>query len=127
MITPDKTSIVVFDPANPPSPGGPLMLNQPAAAPSKIIQADASGRITKEPVKEENFTLQPFPDGSLFRYGPSGKLDGSCVLMDAKGQPVALVKNEFLADFLCRGAFLFFSHLKQMETQPVDKNEKPSQ
>lgn len=122
--TPDSNKLMVFDPNRPtPSPGAPLILNQPAAAPSKIIQTDASGRIIKEPVKEENLTLQPFSNGALFCYGPSGKPDGSCVMMDANNLPVALVKNAFIADFLCRGAHLFFVHLKEMQTTSPTPNE----
>lgn len=66
--------------------------------------------------------LQPFPDGTLFRFGPSGKADGSCVLVDANNQAVALVRNLFLADFFCRAAHLFMVHLKEMQTTKPNEN-----
>jgi len=137
--TPNQRPITVFDPNNPPAaPGAPLVLGSPQTeAASAIIQANAAGRITVDPTiapKQEQIVLQPFPDGSLFRFGPSGKSDGSAVLVDANNQAVALVKSAFLADFLCRGAHLFFVQLKEMQTQvpkqtepastPADENKK---
>lgn len=128
--TPDQPPITVFDPKNPPAaPGQPLILGGPKSEPSAIIQADASGRITKDPTTappQENIVLQPFPDGTLFRFGPSGKPDGSCVLVDANNQAVALVRSPFLADFLCRAAHLFFVHLKEMQTTPAADTNLPA-
>lgn len=120
-MTPDQTPITVFDPCSPPPPPGAPLVTKPEA--SRIVQADASGRITKEPAKEENLTLKLFSNGALFCYGPTGKPDGSCVMMDANNLPVALVKNAFIADFLCRGAHLFFVHLKEMQTTSPTPNE----
>jgi len=123
--TPNQAPLTVFDPKNPPPPpGAPLILGSPKVEASPIIQADASGRIIKEAQPEQpQIVLQPFPDGSLFRFGPSGKPDGSCVLVDANNQAVALVRNAFLADFLCRAAHLFFTALKEQQTQVPKQNE----
>lgn len=71
--------------------------------------------INTPPTEVKPLVLVPFPDGSLLRYAPNPCKAGTFVLVDAANTQVAVVVNEFVADFLARGAMAMLVTLRQAE------------
>lgn len=55
--------------------------------------------------REEELTT--FDDGSVFKFFPRPGSTTQCLLVDASGKQIAVVKDENMADFLCNAANLF--------------------
>lgn len=82
--------------------------------PTSLLSTEELARLNAGiagPGKEDDITT--FEDGSVFKYIPRPVPPGSpvvteqCIIVEATGQQIAIVKNANLAEFICNGVNLF--------------------
>lgn len=66
-----------------------------------------TGTLPVEPTAVQSDELSSFSDGSFFKWLPREGSASQCILIDATGQQIAIVKNSNLADFLANAVNLF--------------------
>lgn len=99
------------------------------AAPGKIIQADATGRIKHDPTAaaeapvHQNYTVKPFPDGHVFKYTTNPAQRGTFVMFDCEQRPVAVVEHPAVANLLCNAARMLFE-VAVAEQQRIEAEAK---
>jgi len=107
----------------PTTPPSGLPSSEPAASPPpKVILFDAKGNlITDKQSKAPDYVVDPFPDGSVFRYAPNPAKAGTYVLIDKANNLVAAAVNLGVAQVLCEGARAFF--IAAARNLAANKNE----
>lgn len=79
-----------------------------AAERQRLDKLAASGEAPVErPPEDRTDVCQSFSDGSFFKWLPREGFGSQCLLVDAAGQSIAIVKNANLADFLANAVNLF--------------------
>lgn len=74
----------------------------------RLDELAKTGQAPVEPsAPEKTDELTTFEDGGVFKYMPRPGSTSQCILVDAAGQQIAIVKNENLADFLVNACNLF--------------------
>lgn len=89
--------------------------------------ADAGEQpVERAPASREE-ELTTFDDGSVFKFFPRPGSTTQCILVDASGKQVAIVKDENMAEFLCNACNLFVvAQLKcEADGKPMQIFTKP--
>jgi hypothetical protein len=102
----------IIDITGRPADAAPPAIVSPTGQP---VATDARKAEIASENDQRSSVLEPFPDGALLRYSPNPAKPGTFVLHDKRGTSVALARNEFIADILCKGAWMFFSAVKEQQ------------
>jgi hypothetical protein len=110
----------------------PIKLGSTKVERPKIIQADAQGNIKADPTigvnpaqSDEDLVLQPWPDGSLLKHGPTSN---GYAIVDGNKTALAVARNVYVADLICKSVDIFvkLSRIKEEEAKKAAATQPPT-
>lgn len=74
---------------------------------ARLESLSASGIAPVEPAAVQSEEITTFSDGSVLKWMPRPGAKEQCILVEATGIQIAIVKNQNFAEFLCNAANIF--------------------